>query len=195
MGLFEDLNRFLESRLEEFLRNNPHLELQALEEQLREQEKDTLRLIIDLQQQEKRLQDQILAVAKDIQRWHERIEKAKSHNKFDLAKGAQEREAALLRQGNQLWGQMEGVKQRITKAKELQQQIKNRRAEVQAKARDTAAARASAQPKQNSQTFAWNQTTKSNQYNIPSGVDPLEQQFKSWEMDEELEQMKRNMNR
>ncbi|OLT59862.1 TIGR04376 family protein [Moorena bouillonii] len=194
MGLFEDLNRFLESRLEEFLRNNPHLELQALEEQLREQEKDTLRLIIDLQQQEKRLQDQILAVAKDIQRWHERIEKAKSHNRFDLAKAAQEREAALLRQGNQLWGQMEGVKQRITKAKELQEQIKNRRAEVQAKARDTAAARASAQPKGNSQTFSWNQTTNSNQYNIPSGVDPLEQQFKSWEMDEELEQMKRNMN-
>ncbi|EGJ34674.1 MULTISPECIES: TIGR04376 family protein [Moorena] len=194
MGLFEDLNRFLESRLEEFLRNNPHLELQALEEQLREQEKDTLRLIIDLQQQEKRLQDQILAVAKDIQRWHERIDKAKSHNRFDWAKAAQEREAALLRQGNQLWGQMEGVKQRITKAKELQEQIKNHRAEVQAKARDTAAARASSQPKQNSQTFAWNQTTNSNQYNIPSGVDPLEQQFKSWEMDEELEQMKRNMN-
>ncbi|HAG84825.1 MAG TPA: TIGR04376 family protein, partial [Cyanobacteria bacterium UBA12227] len=26
MGLFEDLNRFLENRLDEFLRNNPHLE-------------------------------------------------------------------------------------------------------------------------------------------------------------------------
>ncbi|MFN7348495.1 MAG: TIGR04376 family protein, partial [Dolichospermum sp.] len=28
MSLFDDLSRFLESRLEEFLRNNPHLELE-----------------------------------------------------------------------------------------------------------------------------------------------------------------------
>ena len=35
MGLFDDLSRFLENRLEEFLRNNPHLELEALLEQLR----------------------------------------------------------------------------------------------------------------------------------------------------------------
>jgi len=38
VGLFDDFSRFLESRLEEFLRNNPHLEL-ALLEQLREQER------------------------------------------------------------------------------------------------------------------------------------------------------------
>ncbi|MEY3222150.1 MAG: hypothetical protein RLZZ203_1006, partial [Cyanobacteriota bacterium] len=48
MSLFDDLSRFLESRLEEFLRNNPHLELQALLEQLREQEEDTLKLVADL---------------------------------------------------------------------------------------------------------------------------------------------------
>ena len=113
MGLFEDLNRFLENRLDEFLRNNPHLELQALEEQLREQEEDTLKLIADLQLQQKRLQDEILAVAQEIQRWHERVNKAQSKGRPDLAQAAQQREAALLHQGNQLWGKMEGVKQRI----------------------------------------------------------------------------------
>ena len=30
MGVFDDVSRFLEDRLEEFLKNNPHLELQAL---------------------------------------------------------------------------------------------------------------------------------------------------------------------
>ncbi|MEQ8960351.1 MAG: TIGR04376 family protein, partial [Coleofasciculus sp. C2-GNP5-27] len=85
MGLFEDLNRFLENRLDEFLRNNPHLELQALEEQLREQEEDTLKLIADLQLQQKRLQDDILGVAQDIQRWHERVNKAQSKGRPDLA--------------------------------------------------------------------------------------------------------------
>ena len=48
MGLFDDLSRFLETRLEEFLKNNPHLELEAILEQLRQQEQDTSRLIIEI---------------------------------------------------------------------------------------------------------------------------------------------------
>jgi len=192
VGLFEDLNRFLENRLDEFLRNNPHLELQALEEQLREQEEDTLRLIADLQLQQKRLQDDILAVAQDIQRWHERVNKAQSKGRADLAQAAQQREATLLHQGNQLWGKMEGVKQRIAKTTELQRQIQTRRNEVHIKAREVEAARAQAQSQSQWQTSAWNQSSN---YNIGAGVDPLETQFQRWETDEELEQMKRNMGR
>ena len=128
MGVFEDLSRFLESRLEEFLRNNPHLELQALEEQLREQEEDSLRLIVDLQSQEKKLENEILATAQEIQRWHIRIDKAKAANRWDLVQPAQEREAALLRQGNQLWGHMQGLKERIRQAQELLRRIQQRRA-------------------------------------------------------------------
>lgn len=192
MGLFDDLNRFLENRLEEFLRNNPHLELQALDEQLREQEEDTLRLIADLQQQQKNLQDEILAIAQDIQRWHERVDKAKSHGRQDLAQAAQEREAALLRQGNQRWGQMEGVKQRSQKAQELIRQIQTRRQEVRAKAKEVETARASYQAQQKAETFGWNH---SSDRNIRSGADPLEEKFRSWELQEELDQMKRNMGR
>ena len=40
MGLFEDFSKLLETKLEEFLRSNPHLELQAIEEQLKEQEEE-----------------------------------------------------------------------------------------------------------------------------------------------------------
>ena len=192
MGLFDDLNRFLENRLEEFLRNNPHLELQALEEQLREQEEDALRLIADLKQQEKKLQDEILAIAQDIQRWHERVAKANTHGRQDLAQAAQEREAALLRQGNQRWGQMEGVKQRITQAQELIRQIQTRRQEVRAKAKEVEAARASTQAQQKAETFGWNQSSS---HSIHSGPDPLEDQFRRWELQEELDQMKRNMGR
>lgn len=190
MGLFDDFNKFLENRLEEFLRNNPHLEIQALEEQLREQEEDTLRLTVDLKQQEKKLQDDILAIAQDIQRWHERVEKAKSHGRQDLAQAAQEREAALLRQGNQRWGQMEGVKQRINQSQQLLRQIQTRRQEVRAKAKEVEAARASSQAQ--AETFGWNQSSTRNIY---GAVDPLEEKFKRWELEEEIEQMKRNMGR
>jgi uncharacterized protein (TIGR04376 family) len=192
VGLFDDFNRFLEDRLEEFLRNNPHLELQALEEQLREQEEDSLRLIADLKQQQKNLQDEILAIAQDIQRWHERVEKAQSHGRQDLAQAAQEREAALLRQGNQRWGQMEGVKQRIQQSQELIRQIQTRRQEVRTKAKEVEAARASNQAQSQAETFGWNQSSSRQSY---SGPDPLDDQFRRWELQEELDQMKRNLGR
>ncbi len=191
MGLFDDFSRFLETRLEEFLRDNPHLELQALEEQLREQEQDTLRLIADLQRQEKRLQEEILNIAQDIQRWHERVAKAEAANRMDLAQAAKEREATLLRQGNQRWGQMQGVKQRIEKAKELYRQVQQRRKEVQAKAAEVAATQTQAKAQHRWETSGWNQTASYS--SSSSAADPLEQQFRQWETEDELEQLKRQM--
>lgn len=192
MGLFDDLSKFLESRLEEFLRNNPHLELDALLEQLREQEEDTLKLIADLQLEEKRKQDEILSTAQEIQRWHIRVQKAKNGGREDLAAKAQEREAALLRQGNQLWGQMQGVKERITQAKELLQKVRQRRQEVQAKSAQAQAERAKSQAQQRIETDAgwWN---ASSTYPSSNKYDDLEEKFVRWETEAELDEMKRNM--
>jgi uncharacterized protein (TIGR04376 family) len=190
MGLFDDFSRFLETKLEEFLRSNPHLELQAIEEQLKEQEEDTLRLILDIQKQEKKLQAEILSTAQEIQRWHDRIDKAKAAQRLDLAQAAQERQAALLRQGNQQWGQMHGCKERIEKAKEMYRQIQVRRQEVRAKAAEVAA-RTTAKKEQGSDTKGWNQSSKN--YTSFNAADPLEAQFQRWEADEELDRMKRNM--
>ncbi len=189
MGLFDDFSRFLETRLEEFLRSNPHLELQAIEEQLKEQEEDTLRLILEIQKQEKQLQAEILSAAQEIQRWNDRANKAKAAQRLDLAQAAQERQAALLRQGNQRWGQMQGCKERIENAKELYRQIRVRRREVGAKAAE-AATRASTKTEQNWDTKGWNQTSNYSSFNA---ADPLEQKFQNWEADEELDRMKRNM--
>lgn len=198
MGLFEDFSNFLEMRLEEFLRNNPQLELQALEENLREQEEETIKLLGDLRLREKKLQDEILATAQEIQRWHVRIEKARNAQRFDLLKPAEEREAALLRQGNQLWGQMEVLKQRIQQTIALQQQIQTRKQEVQAKVAEAQANRANYQAQQTTQaeqqwqTTGWNQSYPFSSSNVS---DPLEQSFRKWEMDEELEELKRQMKR
>jgi len=188
VGLFD----FLETRLEEFLRNNPHLELQALEEQLRQQEEDTLRLIIDLQAQQKRVQDEILATAQDIQRWHSRIDKAKAAGRLDLAQGAQEREAALLREGNQLWGKMQGLKERIEQAKDLQKKIQVRRQEVRTKATQAEATRSTAQTQPSWETTGWNQNRTPSS---ATGSDQLEEKFSRWETDDELEKLKRNLGR
>ena len=192
MGVFEDFSNFLESRLEEFLQANPHFELQALADKLQDQEAEAVRLLGNLRLREKQLQDEILATAQEVQRWHVRIEKAKNANRLDLLKPAEEREAALLRQGNQLWGQMELVKERIKQTIELQGQIKVRRQEVKVKlAEAEAAVRANNQTEQRWQTIGWNQTSST-----PTGAaDSLEQSFRNWEMEEELEALKRQMGR
>lgn len=189
MGLFDDLSRFLENRLEEFLRNNPHLELEALLEQLRQQEEDTLKLIADLQVQEKRSQEEILSTAQEIQRWHIRVQKAQNAGRQDLAAAAQQREAALLREGNQRWGHMQGLKERIDQSKELLRKIQVRRQEVQSKAAEAQTARAKAQTQQRLETNGW--SNPSNSYS--SGFDDLEEKFRRWETEDELEQMKRNL--
>ena len=189
MSLFDDLSRFLESRLEEFLRNNPHLELEALLEQLREQEEDTLKLLAELQLQEKRSQDEILSTAQEIQKWHIRIQKAQAAGRQDLATPAQEREAALLREGNQMWGQMQGLKERISQSQELLRKIQQRRQEVQTKAAELQIARTKAQTqKVETETHGWNTPTNSN-----SNFDDLENTFRRWETQDELEKLKRNM--
>lgn len=193
MGLFDDSKRFLETQLEEFLRNNPHLELQMLEEQLREQEQDTLRLIADLQRGEKRSQDEILSTAQEIKRWHSRIEKAKASGRMDLAQAAQEREAELLRQGNQLWGQMQGCKERLEQAKELQRKIQLRRQEVKTKAASAQAPRNSNKAEQRAASTAWNQSSTNS--NTQTGAQGLEEQFQRWETEDELNRMKRNLGR
>lgn len=192
MGLFDDINQFLEERLDEFLQDNPHLELQALEEQLREQEQDATKLITRLQSEEKNLQDQILAIANDVQTWHGRIAKAEKANRQDLADAAREREAELLRQGNQVWGQMAGVKQRTTQAQELLLQVKQKRQELKQSAQAQSTNRTNASNTSTSDTIGWDRGANPPQYR--RSADPLEAEFQKWEVDEELEQIKRNMN-
>lgn len=196
MGLFEDLSRFLESRLDEFLKANPHLELMALEEQLRGQEEDAINLLGNLKHREQQLEDSILSTAQEIQRWHERIKKAKAANRQELVTAAQEREAALLREGNHLWGQMQGIKQQLEKTRQLQRQIHDKRRELKAKIAAAEAAQAAnrAHPDGDGDrsTTGWN---RSPYQRFSQPVDPLEETFQRWETEEELEELKRQMRR
>ena len=185
MGLFD----FLENRLEEFLQANPHLELLALEEQINEQKQNTVKLINQLESKQKRLQDEILSVAQDIQNWHSRVNKAKAAGRMDLANAAQEREAALLRQGNQLWGQMEAAKQQIIQSQELLVKIEAKQKEIKLKKQEVQKNQYNQQS--NRDTTGWNQGYSYS--NSSSGYDDLDVKFQQWEMDEEIQKMKRQM--
>ncbi|NJM64972.1 MAG: TIGR04376 family protein [Acaryochloris sp. RU_4_1] len=191
MNVFDDVSRFLEKQLEDFLRANPHLELQVLVDNLQEQEAKTAKLLKELEAEEKRQQEAILATAKEIQRWHERIKKAEQATRQDLVSAAQEREASLLSQGNQQWGQMEVTKARLQQTQTLLNKIQVRQAEVQEKIRQTP------RPPQPSSTRTSAPDPSQGWYYKGSfgDPDPLEEEFKRWEREAELEELKRQMGR
>lgn len=191
MGLFEDLSRFLSTRLDEFLKANPHLELLGLEDQLRGQEQDAIHLLGELKRRQKQLEDSILATAQEIQRWHQRIQRAQAAQRPDLAKLAEEREATLLRQGNQYWGQMQGVREQISQTRLLQQQIHDRRRELKVKIAQVQAERAA--QRSTSWDRGWYTSTVEGFNHSP--LDPLEESFQRWETEQELEDLKKHINR
>ncbi len=192
MGLFDDVSQFLESRIDEFLKNNPHLELQALDEKLREQEVETMRLIGDLKARQTSVEQQIITTATEIKRWHGRIEKAKAAGRQDLVEPAQAQEAQLLRQGNQHWGQMEGLRDRIAQTQTVQQKIHQQRQALKIKIAQAKVAQTPAQNQRAAAPSPWNGAW-STAAAPPKAMDPLETSFAQWEADEELQQMKRNM--
>jgi len=187
MSIFENFNQFLETRLEEFLKSHPSLQIQILLEQLEEQEKDTVKLIKQLEIEKTTLEKEILSLGEDIKLWHGRIDKAKNAKRNDLMLAAQEREAALLRQGNQVWGRMEGAKERIKKSQELLAQIKQRKQEVEVKYKTAK----NEQPKNSdSESKGWQ--NPNNYQKSSSSSDNLEAEFLRLEIDDELENLKRN---
>jgi len=211
VGLFDDFNKFLEDRLDEFLKNNPHLELQALEDQLQEQEADTVKLIAEFELKEKQLEAKILELAQAVQLWHGRVVKAEAAGRTTLAVAAKEREAALLQEGNQVWVQRQGVSDRLERAVQLQEEIKQRRQALKVKAAElkaqqAAKSRAADQFDQLSEKFGdrvqdrsqaqtqYKATTSEFDPNYDAANDPLEQAFQAWETEDELEALKRKLN-
>ncbi len=147
--------------------DNHNLELRSLLKQLQTQEQHTQRLIANLQRQEKSLQNQIIAIARDVQIWNTRIKDAKAAKRIESARTAADKEAALRREGDRLWRQMEEKKKRLMQAQKLLVQIYQKRQQVLAQA----------------DNFPGYQT----------GYNNVEQEFDRLEIEFELEQLKQNL--
>ncbi len=193
MGVFDDVSRFFEDRLDEFLKNNPQLEIQALVEQLREQEADARQLLAELERKKQQQESEILALAEDVKAWHSRIAKAQAAGRQDLAQAAQEREAAILRQGNQVWGQMEATRHRLEQAQSLLQEIRQRLQAATQRAAQVRVEQQAAKAAANPDTMGWQRGESARPYQ--RNLDPLDETFRQWELEEELAGIKRNMRR
>jgi uncharacterized protein (TIGR04376 family) len=191
MKLLAELSAFLEQRLDEFLKAHPTLELSLLDEELRQEEANARRTLADLQSQQQRLEAEIMATAQEIKRWYERTGKAKAAGREDLAQGAQARQDTLLQQGNQQWDQRQVVRTQLQQAQTLLQQLLTRRQEVQQKLEQQ---RAQQQQSGQSYTQRSSQTaTSPKATGSKPPEDDLEAKFRRWELDAELEELKRSM--
>lgn len=185
MGIFEDFTNFLESRLEEFLQSNPHLNLTIIAQELSTQKQDTIKLISRLELELKKIENDILTLGQEIQTWYDRVEKAKLAGRLDLAQEAENRQSLLLNKGNLLWQEMEKNKQKIVETKKLLISLETKQQEVNLK---IAQLKAKEENKFNSQTI--NNKSSSSYSN---SQDDLETKFHQWEIEQELQQMKNNL--
>ncbi len=181
MGLFEDFGTFLESRLDEFLQSNPELNLTLLGQEIKQQKKDTLQLISNLESQQKNLESKIVSLGQEISGWHSRIEKAKQGQRFDLAQEAEKRQASLLKDGNLTWQKMEEVKQKNVQAKKLMVTLEEKQRELNLKME---------QLKKETKTYSAPNKTATNKYTPDND---LEIKFQQWEVEQELQKMKENL--
>ncbi len=171
MGLWDDLEKFLEARLEQFLQANPQLQASVLLEQLNYEQEKTQATLVALRAEEEDLYRQILNTAEEIKKWIARKQQARQGGREDLAQAAAGREAELLLEGNQLWKRKIEVLALIKKNEELLAKIAPRRQELEAQV----------------------QQAKQEVPKKPPDNNELEAKFHQWEVDQALKELKRKM--
>jgi len=185
MNFFEDFTKFLESRLDEFLQSNPQLNLTIIAQELKQEKLDNQKLILKNESDLKNIENKIFTIGKDIQVWHNRIEKAQQAGRLDLAQEAENREKSLLAEGALLWRKMEEIKEEITIKKELLASIHIKEKEINQKIEDLK------KSEYNQNNYSPNEQVRSS--NNTNYYDDLEDKFKQWEIELELEKMKNNL--
>lgn len=191
MSIFENFTNFLESKLDEFLQSNPELNLTIIAQEIKQEKKDTIKLISKLESRRKQLELDILKLVQDIKIWCERIEKAEKANRNDLAREAEERKNTLLSQGNFAWQEMEKVKNQIVENNNKLINLENKEREINLKVKELE------KTKQWTQSYPsdskYNSYGSYNNSGFNNSNDDLEKKFRDWEVSVELEELKKKM--
>jgi hercynine metabolism protein len=100
---FEQLEAKLEQQLEAFLRDNPSQEALLQEQEQQDRARHWRERRLALQQQAEGLRAELLELAAEIQRWQERVNRARQAGAADLADRADAHRNGLMEQGRQRW--------------------------------------------------------------------------------------------
>lgn len=165
MHWWDELEATLSAKLDEFLQAHPDVAARLEAETLSEQETQTRRLLQQLQRERQDLEQKIRSTAQDIRLWRERQQLAEQAKRPDLVAAAQQRQQALMAQGNQYWAQLRVNQKRLQQTEALLRQIQNQRRQV-----------------------------KTPTGKAPS-PEALEREFQALEIEQEFEKLKREMGR
>lgn len=100
---FEQLEARLEQQLEAFLRANPAQEALLQNQEQQDRQRTLRERRITLQHQAESLRAELLELAAEIQRWQQRVSRARQAGAEELAARAEAHRNALMEQGRQRW--------------------------------------------------------------------------------------------
>jgi hercynine metabolism protein len=100
---FEQLEAQLEQQLEAFLRAHPAQEALLQEQEQQERQGRLRRQRLELQQQAEQQRTSLLQLARDIDQWQQRVERARQGHANDLAERAEAHVQLLMAQGRDRW--------------------------------------------------------------------------------------------
>lgn len=183
MSIFEDFTKFLETTLDDFLQSNPQLNLMIMAQEVKQQKQESFTLLKKFELEQKKIESDIIQLGQEIKIWCDRIEKAEKVGRYDLKAEAEERRNLLLTKGNNLWQTMEAVKQKIVVNKQLLISLDEKEKEINLKIEQL---KVISQPN-NEKSYNYSSPNQDRQY------DYLDKKFQDWEVEMELEQMKKGM--
>jgi hercynine metabolism protein len=100
---FSQLEQQLEAQLNAFLQANPAQEQLLHQEEQRERQRRLKRRRLELQTSAEQTRSTLLALARDIAQWQERVQRARAAGATELAERADSHVAALMAQGRDRW--------------------------------------------------------------------------------------------
>jgi hercynine metabolism protein len=108
----EDLEARLEAQLESFLRANPEQEALLADQEARDRRQRLRQERLRLRQEAEGLRGELLRLAGEIQQWQARVERAKAAGAEDLAGRARAHIGELMAQGRARWQTLAELGQR-----------------------------------------------------------------------------------
>jgi hercynine metabolism protein len=100
---FSELEQQLEAQLNAFLQANPAQEQLLHEQEQQERRQRLKRRQLELQASAEQVRSELLALARDIAQWQERVERARAAGATELAQRADIHLAALMARGRDRW--------------------------------------------------------------------------------------------
>ena len=114
MSWLDDLESRLESQLEAFLRTSPAQEALLAAQERQDRLNQLRRQRLDLQQQAEQQRQDLLQLAVEIRQWQERVRRARSAGATELANRAEAHGAGLMERGRLRWQSLAELGQQFT---------------------------------------------------------------------------------